>query len=455
LRSDHDRSIDSANFHVHIIEGKQVITGLIGFVAMLCLLGLGVPVAYAVGTVAIAGIFYAVGSTFLLSTIQSLPYAFASDYNFVVVPLFVLMGTLASRAGIITDLYKAAFQLTSGIRGSLMMATVMAQAMFAAISGSTTVAASIFTRMALPEMIRYGYNPGVSAGCVAAAGTLAGLIPPSIAMVLYAVLTGEPIGKLLIAGILPGVMTAVGYIVGIKIMLIYRPEWAPMISERFSLKQKLQGISKAWAVFLLIGLVVGGIYTGTFPPSAAGAVGATGVLLIALSTKRLPKGALWESLIESARISAVLFLIVMAGLLFSRFLLISGFIGDLKALVVTLEMSAFVFIALVVILYLILGCFVDSVSLMIITLPFLYPISTSLGINGIWFGVLIIKLIEIAAITPPVGLNLFAVLSSGKGLVNSRQLFAGVMPFLVMEAVLLALLMGFPAIATILPELMD
>jgi TRAP-type C4-dicarboxylate transport system permease large subunit len=141
--------------------------------------------------------------------------------------------------------------------------------------------------------------------------------------------------------------------------------------------------------------------------------------------------------------------------LFSRFLLISGFIGDLKALVVTLEMSAFVFIALVVILYLILGCFVDSVSLMIITLPFLYPISTSLGINGIWFGVLIIKLIEIAAITPPVGLNLFAVLSSGKGLVNSRQLFAGVMPFLVMEAVLLALLMGFPAIATILPELMD
>ena len=432
-----------------------MITGLIGFVAMLCLLGLGVPVAYAVGTVAIAGIFYAVGSTFLLSTIQSLPYAFASDYNFVVVPLFVLMGSLASRAGIISDLYKAAFQLTSGIRGSLMMATVMAQAMFAAISGSTTVAASIFTRMALPEMIRYGYNPGVSAGCVAAAGTLAGLIPPSIAMVLYAVLTGEPIGKLLIAGILPGLLTAAGYIVGIRVMLIYRPEWAPLINERFSWKQKLKGISNAWAVFVLIALVVGGIYTGTFPPSAAGAVGATGVLLIALSTKRLPKGALWESLIESARISAVLFLIVMAGLLFSRFLLISGFIGDLKALVASLEMSAAMFIALVVILYLILGCFVDSVSLMIITLPFLYPIATTLGVHGIWFGVIIIKLIEIAAITPPVGLNLFAILSSAKGQVNSRELFVGVVPFLAMEAVLLALLIAFPAIITSLPALMD
>lgn len=431
-----------------------MITGLTGFVAMLCLLGFGVPVAYAVGTVAIAGIFFAVGSNFLLSTIQSLPYAFASDYNFVVVPLFVLMGSLASRAGIISDLYKAAFQLTSTIRGSLMMATVMAQAMFAAISGSTTVAASIFTRMALPEMIRYGYNPGVSAGCVAAAGTLAGLIPPSIAMVLYAVLTGEPIGKLLIAGILPGILTAVGYLIGIRVMLFFRPEWAPLIKERFSLKQKLQGVTRAWAVFLLIAIVVGGIYTGTFPPSAAGAVGAMGVLLIALSTKRLPKGALWESLIESARISAMLFLIVMAGLLFSRFLLISGFIGDIKTLVVSLEMSAAMFIAMVVILYLILGCFVDSVSLMIITLPFLYPISTALGIHGIWFGVIIIKLIEIAAITPPVGLNLFAILSSAKGQVNSRELFVGVLPFLAMEALLLALLIAFPAIITTLPDLM-
>ena len=168
--------------------------GLWGFAAMIGLLALGIPVAYAIGTVAILGILYAVGPVFLLSTIQSLPYAFASDYNFVVVPLFVLMGALASRAGIISDLYQAAFQLTSRVRGSLMMATVMAQAMFAAISGSTTVAANIFTRMALPEMTRYGYNKGVSAGCVAAAGTLAGLIPPSIAMVLYAILTGEPVG---------------------------------------------------------------------------------------------------------------------------------------------------------------------------------------------------------------------------------------------------------------------
>jgi tripartite ATP-independent transporter DctM subunit len=429
--------------------------GLWGFAAMLALLALGIPVAYAIGAVAIAGIFYAVGPVFLLSTIQSLPYAFASDYNFVVVPLFVLMGALSSRAGIITDLYNAAFKLTSHIRGSLMMATVMAQAMFAAISGSTTVAASIFTRMALPEMTRYGYNTGVSAGCVAAAGTLAGLIPPSIAMVLFAILTGEPVGKLLIAGILPGVLTAIGYIVGIRVMLIFKPEWAPMITERFSLKDKFKAITNTWAVMVLIGLVLGGIYAGAFPPSAAGAVGAAGALVIALSTRRLPKGALWDSLIESARVSAVLFLIVMAGLLFSRFLLISGFIADLKTFVTTIELTAAMFVTVVIVLFLILGCFVDSVSLMVITLPFLYPISKALGIDGIWFGVLIIKLIEIAAITPPVGLNLFAVMSAAKGQLQSRELFAGITPFLVMEAVLLALLIAFPAIATYLPALMD
>jgi len=429
--------------------------GLWGFAAMIGLLALGIPVAYAIGTVAILGILYAVGPVFLLSTMQSLPYAFASDYNFVVVPLFVLMGALASRAGIITDLYQAAFQLTSRVRGSLMMATVMAQAMFAAISGSTTVAANIFTRMALPEMTRYGYNKGVSAGCVAAAGTLAGLIPPSIAMVLYAILTGEPVGKLLIAGILPGVLTAVGYIVGIKVMLMVRPEWAPLITERFTLKQKFKALTNTWTVVLLIGLVLGGIYAGAFPPSAAGAVGAAGVLVIALSTRRLPKGALWESLIESARVSAVLFLIVMAGLMFSRFLLISGFIGELKTFVTAVELTAPMFIAMVIGLFLILGCFVDSVSLMVITLPFLYPISKALGIDGIWFGVLVIKLIEIAAITPPVGLNLFAVMSAAKGQLQSRELFMGVIPFLIMEAFILALMIAFPSIATLLPTLMD
>lgn len=202
-------------------------------------------------------------------------------------------------------------------------------------------------------------------------------------------------------------------------------------------------------------LVLGGIYAGVFPPSAAGAVGAAGALVLALGMRRIGRSGIWDSLLESARVSATLFLIVMAGLLFSRFLLVSGFMAELKSVVLAMEMGAATFIAIVIVLYLVLGCFVDSVSLMVITIPFLHPIGQSIGIDGIWFGVLVIKLVEIAAITPPVGLNLFAVLAAARGKLNSRELFMGILPFLAMEAVILGLLLAFPAISTWLPRMMD
>jgi len=428
--------------------------GLAGFSAMLALVAFGVPVALAMGSVAIVGLWATFGSTFLLATIQSLPYSFASDYNFVVVPLFVLMGAIAARANIIADLYTAAYRLTSGVRGSLMMATVIAQALFAAVSGSTTAAASVFTRMALPEMLRFRYDPGVAAASVAAAGTLAGLIPPSIAMVLYAILTGEPIGALLIAGILPGLLTALAYIVGIRVMLVFRPEWAPVSAERFSWSQRLSAIGRTWSILLLIAVVLGGIYGGVFPPSAAGAVGAAGALAIALGMRRLKRGHLWESLLESARVSSVLFIIVVAGLMFSRFLVASGFIEAFRVLIVESDIGVAGFIAITMAIFLVLGMFVDSVSLMVLTLPFLHPIAKALGIDGIWFGVLVVKLIEVAAISPPVGLNLFAVLAGSGGRVGALQLYRGVIPFLLMDVVVLGLLIAFPAIATWLPALM-
>lgn len=429
-------------------------TGLAGFAAMLTLLAFGVPVALAMGTVAIVGLWLTIGSTFLLSTMQSLPYSFASDYNFVVVPLFVLMGAIAARANIISDLYAAAYRLMSQVRGSLMMATVVAQALFAAVSGSTTVAASVFTRMALPEMLRFGYSPGVSAASVAAAGTLAGLIPPSIAMVLFAILTGEPIGALLIAGIVPGVLTAVAYLIGIRVMLTFRPQWAPVSKERFDWPQRFSALGRTWSILLLIAVVLGGIYGGVFPPSAAGAVGAAGALAIALGMRRLKRGDLWDSLLESARISAVIFIIVVAGLMFSRFLVVSGFIESFRVLVVDSQIGVWGFLAITFAIFLVLGMFVDSVSLMVLTLPFLYPIAKSLSIDGVWFGVLVIKLIEVAAISPPVGLNLFAVLAASGGQVSAAQLYRGVVPFLIMDMVVLALLLAFPKLSTALPALM-
>ncbi len=428
--------------------------GGLAFACLLLLLAIGVPVGVSLAGVAAVGLYLSVGASFVLTTFKTTPYTLASDYNFVVVPMFVLMGAIAGRAGIIGDLYNAAQALLSRVRGSLFMATILAQAGFAAASGSTVVASGVFTRMALPEMVKFRYDPGVSAGCIAAAGTLAGLIPPSIAMVLFALLTGEPVGALLIAGILPGLLTAGAYMLGIRVFLQFRPDWAPPLKEKITWPMRFRAISKVWSVLLLMLLVMGGIYSGLFPPSAAGAVGAAGALFIALSMRRIGANDIWESLLESARITAMIFLIVIGGLIFSRFLLISGFIGDIRSLVTTAELGVFGFFIMAVALFLVLGMFLDSVSLLVIAVPFLFPISQALGIDAIWFAVIIVKLIEIAAISPPVGLNLYAVLASAGGLVRTGQLFKGVLPFLFIEMIVLGLLLAFPAIATFLPATM-
>ena len=428
--------------------------GGIGFVVLLFMLGIGVPVAYAMGLVAAVGIYLTVGDRFLLTTFKSMPYALTSDYNFVVIPMFVLMGAIAGRAGIIRDLYTAAQYLMSRLRGSLLMATIFAQAGFAAASGSTVVASSVFTRMALPEMLRFGYNGGVAGGCIAAAGTLAGLIPPSIAMVLFAMLTSEPVGKLLVAGIVPGVLTAVSYAIGIRLFLIVRPEWAPMSNQNITWAMRGRALWKVWSVLLLMVLVMGGIYLGFYPPSAAGAVGAAGALVIALSMRRVNGKEIWDSLLEAVRMSAIIFAIVISGLLFSRFLLISGFIPELRGVIVATEIGPFGFIAITIAIFMLLCMFVDSVSLLVIAVPFLYPISQSLGIDAIWFAVLVIKLIEIAAITPPVGLNLYAVLAAADGKIRAGALFKGVLPFILIEFVILALIIIFPEIVLYLPRQM-
>jgi len=428
--------------------------GGIAFAVLLMLLAIGVPVGFSMAGVAAVGLYLSVGASFMLTTFKTTPYTLASDYTFVVVPMFVLMGAIAGRAGIIGDLYAAAQAMLSRVRGSLFMATIVAQAGFAAASGSTVVAASVFTRMALPEMLRFKYDPGVSAGCIAAAGTLAGLIPPSIAMVLFALLTGQPVGALLIAGILPGLLTAVAYMGGIRIFLQFRPEWAPPMTQQVTWPMRFRALSKVWSVLLLMLLVMGGIYSGLFPPSAAGAVGAAGALVIALSMRRIGVNEIWEALLESARITAMIFLIVIAGLIFSRFLLISGFIGDLRDIVQATELGVAGFLAMTVVLFLLLGMFLDSVSLLVIAVPFLYPISQTLGIDAIWFAVIIVRLIEIAAISPPVGLNLYAVLASADGKVSTGQLFKGVLPFLLIEFFVLAALLAFPVISTYLPDTM-
>lgn len=428
--------------------------GAAAIALMLVLVAAGIPVAFSMGLVALGGLWLVGGDRMMFGTLRTLPYSVSSEYAFVVIPMFVLMGALASASGATADLYAAFYRLFCRVRGSLYMVTTLSSAGFAAISGSTIVNAAVFTRIALPQMLRFGYDGSLAAGCIAAAGTFAALIPPSIMMVIYALLTGESIGRLFMAGVLPGLLTAFMYVVGIAVYIRFRPHLAPEPTEQFTTRQKLESLGRVWPFALLVVVVLGGIYSGAMFPSSAGAVGATGAFLIAVARGRLSGKSFADCLRDAAVTTTVLFLLIVSGLIFSRFLVFSGFITEITSFIQAQGISIYVVMALIIVMYIVLGMFIDTVSVTVVTIPFVYPIIVNLGMDPIWFGVIVIKLIEISAITPPVGLNLYAVLTSAEKRVNAGQLFRGVVPFLFIEMVVLAILILFPAISLWLPNRM-
>ncbi len=433
---------------------EPITMGFAGIAGLILLAGMGVPIAFAITLVGAVGMALVTDVEFVLVTFQSLPYATASEYAFAVIPMFVLMGAIASSAGMIGELYAAVNRWLERVRGGLYIATALASAGFAAISGSTVVNAAMFTRIALPEMLALGYNRGISAGCIAAAGTFAALIPPSLTFVIFGILTGESIGELFIAGIVPGLLTAAFYVVVIPVMLRFRPEWAPRLDLHSTLGEKLRGMTGIWPMLLLVVIVLGGIYTGITPPTAAGALGAVGALLIALGRRKIGAGQIWEAVRQTAELTSVLFIIIIGGLLFSRFLVVSGFVAELTVLVTDSGLTGPAFILVMVAMYLVMGMFIDPLSMLVMTVPFVYPVIKSLGMDPIWFAIVLTKMIEIAVITPPVGLNLFAVISAAGGRVKTGEMFYGVLPFVLMEVVILAILIVFPVLSTWLPDTM-
>lgn len=424
------------------------------FAAVLGLIVLGVPVALSIFAVTAVGMYDVMGDRFLLSQVKTLVYSATSNYSFAVVPMFVLMGEIAGASRIISDLYQACYRWLGALRGGVYNATVLASAGFAAISGSTVVNAAVFTRVALPEIERLGLHRGFGVGCIAAAGTLAAMIPPSLTMVLYGILTSESIGAMLIAGILPGLLTALVLMLTVWISALWRKDLMPREIETFTMGEKVASLKEVWPAMLLAGVILGGIYSGTVSPSAAGTIGVSGALLIALVKRRMTWPMFTHSLKRAVVVSSSLIIIVVAGLLFSRLLLISGSVTALTDVINSSGFGVWAFMAAVILIYFVMGMFIDPVSLMVITMPFLFPTAQSLGINAIWFGIIIVKLVEIAAITPPIGINLFAVLSASGGKVKTREIFLGVLPFVFAELVVLAILLTVPAISTILPETM-
>ncbi|MCL4765855.1 MAG: TRAP transporter large permease [Hyphomicrobiaceae bacterium] len=429
--------------------------GYICIGALFVLLFAGIPVGIAMAVVGVGGMYFGVGPDFMLGQLRSLPYAVTSNYAYAILPLFVVMGIFAELAGLTESIFRAADIWLRRVRGGLYQAVVVGSAIFAAVSGSTIVNAVVFTRIAFPEMMKYGYNRSLSIGSIAASGSFAAMIPPSITMVIYAIITEQSIGRLLIAGIVPGILTAIVYILGIAVIVRVRPELAPIQKTAPDWVERLAALRWLWGVVVLIGVVLGGIYTGAFPPSAAGAIGAAGAFLfvIARLRGRLFK-RLWPALGDAASISCVIFLILIGGLIFSRMLVVSGVIDQFVTVVTSLAGSPLGFLVLASLLYFVLGCFLDTTSMMIVTLPFVFPAVVHFNIDPIWFGIILVKLVEISVVTPPVGMNLFAVLGAVDAETNFGHVVRGVTPFILLEIIVLALLIAFPELSLWLPRQM-
>jgi C4-dicarboxylate transporter DctM subunit len=434
---------------------ESLTIGYLGAGLLFVFLAMGIPVSVAMGVVGIGGMLLGAGPAMTMGQLAVLPFWVVNNYGFAVLPMFVLMGVLAEASGITTQVFKAADLWLRKIRGGLYHAVIVGSAVFAAISGSTIVNAVVFTRIAFPQMVKYGYSKSLSIGAIAGAGSFAAMIPPSITMVIYAIITEQSVGQLLIAGVIPGILTAIVYLGGVAVLVHLKPDLAPPIKAPVTWPERWRAAGQVWPILMLMILVLGGIYSGLFPPSAAGAAGAFGAFCLAVVKKGGFRGG-WISpaLRDAASISCILFVILIGGLLLSRMLVLVGVIDDMVLQITSIASTPVKFMILASILYIVLGCFLDTTSMMIVTLPFLFPVVTALDINPIWFGIVLVKLIEISVVTPPVGINLFAVLGAVGKQADFRHVALGVIPFIFFDLIVLALLIIFPALATWLPQQM-
>ncbi len=417
-------------------------------------LAAGVHIGVALGLGGLLGMYLAIGPDAALGQIATIPFSTTNSFTLAVIPLFILMGSLATQAALTTDLYRAAYNWLGRLPGGLAMATTLASAAFGAACGSTVVNAAVFTRIALPEMTRFGYDKRLSAGCVAASGTLASLIPPSILMVVYAVITEQSVGKLLIAGFLPGVLSAAIYMLGIYVRARRNPELAPLSKIHITWKARFRSLYGVWGIVFLFLLVIGGIYGGLFTPTYAGAVGAFGAFLIVLGKRRLTRRTLLETFKDAGVTTSVIFIIVIGGILFARFLTYTGLVASISEVLLSLALDPYLYLLSFAAIYIILGMLIDPIAIMVMTLPVMFPIMVGAGFDPIWLGVISIKLAEISLITPPVGLNVYVVRSSSPIPLTLEDVFAGIMPFLLLDFITLGLLIAFPQIVLVLPNLM-
>lgn len=428
------------------------LVGIIGIAVLLVLFAFQMQVGLSMLLVGFLGYCYLTTTQAGLTKLGIDPYATASFYGLSVIPLFILMGMFLSYGGLGRNLYQAVDAWMGHLRGGMAIATIGACAAFSAISGSTTATAATMGTVALPEMKRYNYKDSLATACVAAGGTLGILIPPSVILILYGILTEERIGQLLIAGILPGLLQAVLFMVTIYLQVKRNPSLAPLRPEA-AFREKLASLKVVWPVLALFLLVMGGIYLGVFTPTEAGAVGAFGALIFSLATRHFSWKNLVDSLDQAARTTAMIFLIVIGATVFGHFLAVTKIPFELSGFIAGLGVSRYVVMAIILFLLMALGCFMEGIAILVLSMPILYPLVTGLGFDGIWFGIIMVIMLNIGLVTPPVGINVYITAGVAKD-VPLMTIFRGVIPLWIAMIVCAALLVAFPQIATFLPSLM-
>jgi C4-dicarboxylate transporter, DctM subunit len=428
------------------------VVAVTGFVTLFALMLLRVPVGMAMGLVGVTGFGVLVGSTPALKLVGQTSMRTVTDYTFGIIPMFLLMGAFVSNSGMSRELFRAANSFVGHLRGGLGIATIAACGGFAAISGSSVATAATFSTVAYPEMRRYGYPQSFATGTIAAGGTLGAMLPPSTVLAVYGLITEQDIGQLFIAGIVPGLIAGSMYMMTIVLIGLVRPSYLPA-GERSSWTQRLQSLRDVWATLLLFAFVIGGLYGGLFTPTEAGGMGAGGAFIIGVLRGRLSRADIRRSLLQATRTAAAVFTVLIGALLFGYFLTVTQTPQKVTAFLTGLGVGRYGVLALIMLMYLVLGCLMDALAMIILTIPIIFPVIKQLGFDPIWFGVIIVMTVELGLIHPPVGMNMFVIKSVVED-VKISTIFYGVIPFILTDLVRLVLLISFPILATYLPSRM-
>jgi len=432
----------------------SVETGLYGVIGLFLLLALRVPVALALIAVSFGGVTFLLGITPAIGILSNTPYSFVSSWTLSAVPMFLLMGFVAYHTGLTTGLFEAAKSVLKRVPGALAISSIFACSGFAAVCGSSLATAAAMGRMAVPEMVKAGYSPSFATGAIAAGGTIGALIPPSILMIVYGVFAETSVIKVFMGGITIGILTAVAYSIVVLLISWLRPDIAPPRPIDMGNVSAAEAILKIWPVILLMVIVFGGLFSGIFTATEAGAVGAFGAIAISFATRRLNFTIFRTALVETLTTSASLFVIGIGAAMFTRFLGLTGLTGAISNIVGGAELNYYQLMLIVVVLYLVLGMFMEPFGALLVTLPVLLPIFQAEGIDLIWFGVFVVKLLEIGMITPPVGLNVFVIRSVVIEHATVAQIFKGVIPFLIADIIIVIIAIAAPGLILFLPSIL-